>query len=77
LRFDSFGPGSPVAPPRPSGGIEDRPSNAFGRFDSFNSVQTDGGVRGSGFHSDDESDIFSAGPFSAKQSNASDGWKAF
>ncbi|KAG0605340.1 hypothetical protein M758_9G050500 [Ceratodon purpureus] len=77
LRFDSFGPGSPVAPRGPSGASEDRPSNAFSRFDSFNSVQTDG-ARGSGFHSDDESDIFSAtGPFSAKQSNVSDGWKAF
>lgn len=74
MRFDSFGPGSPVAPPKTSG--EDRPGSFLNRFDSFNSVQTDR-AHGSGFHSDDESDIFSAGPFSAKQSHASDGWKAF
>ncbi|XP_024382161.1 uncharacterized protein [Physcomitrium patens] len=74
-RFDSFGPGSPLAPTRASG--EDRPSNFFNRLDSFSSVHADG-AKGSGFHSDDESDIFSAsGPFSAKQSQVSDGWKAF
>lgn len=55
----------------------DHPSSLFNRFDSFNSVQGDG-ARGSGFHSDDESNIFSAPkPFSAKQSHVSDGWKAF
>ncbi|XP_024402294.1 uncharacterized protein [Physcomitrium patens] len=76
-RFDSFGPGDAVAPPRASAAGGDHPSSLFNRFDSFNSVQGDG-ARGSGFHSDDESNIFSAPkPFSAKQSHVSDGWKAF
>jgi len=74
LRFDSFGSGSPVAPPKPSGAAEDQPNYIFTRFDSFNSVQP-GGARSSGFPSDDESDVFSAR--GRLQAQASDGWKTF
>jgi hypothetical protein len=79
LRFDSFGPGSPVVPPRVSGASEDQATTGslLNRFDSFNSVRTNKAHTGS-FHSDDESDLFAGTlSFGATNQDNSDGWKSF
>jgi hypothetical protein len=79
LRFDSFGPGSPVVPLRVSGASEDQATTGsfLNRFDSFDSVRTNKARTGS-FHSDDESDLFAGTlSFGATNQDNSDGWKAF
>jgi epidermal growth factor receptor substrate 15 len=79
LHFDTFGPGSPVVPPRVSGASEDQATTGsfLNRFDSFNTVRTNKAHTNS-FHSDDESDLFAGTlSFGATNQDNSDGWKAF